>query len=81
MLKVIKKHARATNCVFMSIDVALMSFLLFLGIFHIVFYCFLLLTLNRYRLGIRLFRYKLALSYSYSSQGTTIYVFSRKLYI
>ena len=39
MFKVKKKHTRAVsaNCVFMSIDVVLVSFLEILVIFHIVF--------------------------------------------
>ena len=53
------------NCVFMSSDVVLVTFFVNFGYISRLFLLFLL--------RIRLFHYKLALNFSYRSQGTTIH--------
>ena len=49
MLRVKKKHtiATSTNCVFMSIDVILVSFLLILGMFHTIPWCFFIVNFEQ----------------------------------
>ena len=69
-----KKDTRATsiNCVFMSINVVLVSFLWILDIFHTFFQYFYQFWTGTYHLEIRQFHYTLALNFSYHKEQQSI---------
>ena len=76
MFKIKKKDAWATsiNCVFMSIDIVLVSFFVNFGHNSDCVLVFLLLTCTgKYKLGIRQFHFKLALNLSYHLAYTAIF--------